>query len=99
MAGAAKATTNHDEIRQWADDRNGHPACVKGTKGKGPGCLLRIDFPGYSGAESLERMEWDDFFDIFDANKLAFLHQDTIDGETSRFNKIVSRESVDTDNH
>lgn len=95
MSGTAKATTDHDEIRKWVEARGGHPACVKGTRGKRSGCLLRIDFPGFSGEETLEPIEWDEFFEVFDDNDLAFLHQDTIDGSESRFNKLVARDNVD----
>ena len=54
---------------------------------KDPG-VLRIDYPGYSGTESLERMSWDEWFDWFDRNELAFLYQDA---KNSRFSKLVSR--------
>ncbi len=94
MAGAAKATTNHDEIRRWIESRGGKPACVKSTKGK-TGCLLRVDFPGYSGEDTLEELDWDTFFSVFDKNGLAFLHQDEKDGQESRFNKFVSKDSAD----
>src|SRR5437588_6458323 len=85
-------TTDHDEIRQWAESRGGHPACVRGTGGRGDTGLLRIDFPGYSGEESLEPITWDEFFEKFDAQDLALLYQDqTSGGQESRFNKLVSR--------
>jgi hypothetical protein len=86
-------TTDRDEIRRWVEERGGHPATVKATVGKGhtPG-ILRIDFPDYSGARSLETISWNEFFDKFEKEKLAFLHQDkTPRGKTSRFNKLISR--------
>ena len=59
------------------------------TKGKGG--ILRIDFG--EPEESLEEIDWDEFFEIFESNKLAFLYQDkTSDGGESRFNKLVERE-------
>jgi hypothetical protein len=91
MAESAKTTTNHDTIRRWAEARGGYPARVKGTGGKNDPGLLRIDFPGYSGEDSLERIEWDDFFKGFDENKLAFLYQDEKD---SRFSKLVERDTA-----
>lgn len=55
--------------------------------------ILRIDFPGYSGADSLEEIPWEEFFEKFDEKKLAFLHQDrTVDGKQSRFFKFVARD-------
>jgi hypothetical protein len=87
----SNVTTDHDEIRSWVEERDGHPAIVKGTE-KGGSALLRIDYPGYSGEDRLEEIGWDEFFKIFDENKLAFLHQDqTADGELSRFSKFVER--------
>jgi ferritin-like metal-binding protein YciE len=90
-----KVTVDHEEIRQWAEERGAEPACVRGTK-KGNTCLLRLDFPGYTGEESLEHISWDEFFKIFDESDLALLYQDeTASGKKSNFNKLVSRESVD----
>jgi hypothetical protein len=83
----AKTTTNHDAIRKWAEARDGYPAVVR-TSGKGG--ILRIDFGDRE--DEFEEIEWDEFFQIFDGNKLAFLHQDrTADGGKSRFNKFVER--------
>ena len=90
----AIVTTDHDEIRRWAEDRGAHPACVTGT-GRGETCLLRLDFPGYSGKESLEEISWDEWFDVFDQKRLALLHQErTARGQRSNFNKLVSRETA-----
>jgi hypothetical protein len=87
----SNTTTNHDEIKKWVEERGGKPAIVKGTE-KGDSALLRIDYPGYSGEDTLEAIEWDEFFQIFDENKLAFLYQEkTQDGGKSRFSKFVSR--------
>ena len=88
-------TTDHETIRRWAEGRDGHPARVRrtGTEHAGRrGGLLRIDFG--KPDESLERITWDEFFDAFEENGLAFLYQDKTRGETSRFFKLVDRESV-----
>jgi hypothetical protein len=83
----SKTTTDHDEIRKWAEGRDGHPAMVD-TKGQGG--ILRIDFG--EPEDSLKQISWEEFFEIFDKNKLAFLYQDkTKDGGKSRFNKFVER--------
>ena len=91
--GAAKTTTDHGEIRRWAEARGGTPATVKGTeRSRQSAGLLRIDFPGFAGQQSLERVEWDEWFEKFDESKLAFLFQDrTADGKESRFFKLVRR--------
>jgi hypothetical protein len=90
--GSAKSTIDHDEIRQWVEARGGHPARVKSTGNEDDPGILRIDFPGYTGQGSLERMDWDSWFSAFDADGLAFLYQEeTSGGAESRFNKLVSR--------
>jgi hypothetical protein len=95
MAGESKVTTDHKKIRKWVEERDGKPATVEGTgEGDDPG-VLRIDFPGYSGEESLEEISWEEFFDKFDQENLAFLYQDQMrGGETSRFFKFVSQETA-----
>src|SRR5881275_2934191 len=88
---SANTTTDHDEIRRWVEARGGYPAHVTRTEsGDDPG-VLRIDYPGYSGQDTLGRIEWDQFFEWFDRDNLAFLYQDEGD---SRFSKFVSRESA-----
>lgn len=88
----SKTTTDHNTIQQWTESRGGFPATVKSTEEKGEPGLLRIDFPGYSGEQSLERIEWDEFFKKFEESNLAFLYQETLkSGEESRFCKLVSR--------
>ncbi|MDR0182618.1 hypothetical protein [Lysobacter arvi] len=84
-------TTDHDRIRRWTEERDGCPATVRGTaEGGEEAGLLRIMF---RDDEDLEQIEWDDFFEKFDEEKLAFLYQDkTADGEVSRFFKFVRRE-------
>jgi hypothetical protein len=92
--GSATPSTDHDEIRNWVERHGGHPAIVAETRGKDGGGILRIDFddPGEND-ERLERIGWNEFFRVFDRNRLAFLHDD---GSSSRFNKFVERESAES---
>ena len=86
----AQQTTNHDEIRKWAEKRGGRPASVRGTEDGEEAGVLRIAF---TDDEDLETIEWDEFFDKFDEEHLAFLYQDrTADGGESRFFKLVERD-------
>ena len=89
----SKRTTDHEQIRQWAEARNGKPARVQGTGDSDDVGLLRIDFPERAEEdEELEEISWDEFFEKFDEKRLAFVYQEqTAAGETSRFNKFVSR--------
>ena len=94
MASASKTTTDHKTIQAWSEARGGKPATVKSTEKDGEAGVLRIDFPGYSGAGSLEEISWKEFFQKFNEKKLAFLYQEqTSSGEESRFFKLVSRDS------
>ncbi|MGH9565422.1 MAG: hypothetical protein ACRD4I_05535, partial [Candidatus Angelobacter sp.] len=87
--------TGRDEIREWAEDRGATPACVRGTGGSEDVGMIRLDFPGYSGEQSLEPIEWDEWFDKFEASGLALLVQEkTARGERSNFNKLVSRKTA-----
>jgi hypothetical protein len=82
----AKTTTDHDEIRRWVEKHGGRPSHVTDTASTGDEGILRIDFGDQD--EGLEEISWDDWFQAFDDNGLAFLYQDEGD---SRFNKLVSR--------
>jgi hypothetical protein len=88
----AHKTTDHDEIRRWAEARGGRPATVEGTEQGGEHAgILRIAFTDVG--DKLDEISWDEFFDKFDEEDLAFLYQErTKDGEQSRFFKLVERE-------
>jgi hypothetical protein len=91
-----RVLTEAEEIRRWAEDRGAKPACVKGTVGGSDVGMIRLDFPGYSGAESLQPISWDDWFEEFEEKDLALIVQETTaSGEKSHFNKLVSRETDD----
>ncbi|QLG60422.1 hypothetical protein [Halorarum salinum] len=85
----SERTTDHDEIRDWVEERDGRPARVEGTDDDGDG-LLRVDFG--DGDDDLEPVSWDEFFEAFEENDLAMVSQDeTTEGEGSRFSKLASR--------
>jgi hypothetical protein len=93
--GSSTSTTDRETIQRWVEERGGKPAVVKSTtRGDQPG-ILRIDFPGFSGEQSLEPISWDDWFERFENAELAFLYQDkTAAGKQSRFNKLVARDGA-----
>ena len=92
---SAQPMTDHEEIRRWAEERGARPACVRGTGGEGDPGMIRLDFPGFSGGDSLQEISWDEWFRQFDENNLALLVQDTTGrGRKSNFNKLVSRETA-----
>ena len=85
-----QVTTDHDTIRDWAEERGAEPATVKSTERKGEPGVLRLDFPPRD--QALDPISWDAFFEKFDHERLAFLYQDrTKDGSISRFHKFINR--------
>jgi hypothetical protein len=90
----AKTTTNHEEIRKWVDARGGKPATVKATGDAEDAGILRILFQESESGDALEEIPWEEFFQTFDENNLAFLYQEkTKEGGESRFFKFVNRDS------
>ena len=91
---ASRTTTDHDEIRRRAEQREGRPAAVEGTgSGDDPGSA-RTGFPGrpLNEDESLEEISWDEWFHAFDANGPALVYDPE---DESRFDELVSRSSVE----
>ena len=92
---SSETTTDHDTIRKWAKARGAKPACVKGTGGGDDPGIIRLDFPGYSGGDSLEEISWDEWFEKFEEQRLALVYQEKSQkGEKSNFNKLVSRDNT-----
>ena len=92
---SSRPLTDHEEIRNWAEERGAKPTCVRGTGSSDDVGMIRLDFPGYTGDDKLEEISWDEWFDKFDENGLALLVQDqTARGQRSNFNKLVSRETA-----
>jgi hypothetical protein len=64
---------------------------VVGTGSKAEPGIVRFDFEPKD--EDLSKISWDDFFEKFEKEKLAFLYQEeTADGAESRFHKFVRRD-------
>ena len=92
MASETKTTTDHDEIRRWVEEHDGRPASVRGTERGDEAGVLRIDFPGGAGTDELEHISWEEWFEKFEAENLAFLYQERkSSGEDSTFFKLLSR--------
>ena len=93
-----RTTTDHDQIRDWAEEHDAAPASVRGT-GDGQLGVLTLDMVGHgAGEEELEHVSWDDWFAAFEDNDLAFVYQETkASGEDSTFFRLVDRDSAATD--
>jgi len=77
-------TTDHSEVRAWAAERGGMPAIVQGSQAE-----LRFDW----GEEDNQymRIEWDEFFDLFEEHALAFAH---IEDDDSSVYEFVPRQEI-----
>ena len=71
MAGERFMTRDHDVIRKWVEDRGGKPSTVGSTRSDDDAGIIRIDFPGYSGEDTLEEIPWDEWFEKFDDSELS----------------------------
>jgi hypothetical protein len=92
--GRSLATTSHEVIRKWAEERQGVPATVEGTEHGDHLGVLRFDFGGDSG--NLRHVSWDEWFETFDARKLNFLYQEERkDGNQSNFFRLESPDRED----
>ena len=76
------------------EERGAKPAAGKRTGNHGGPGIIRIDFPGYSDGDSLEKISWDKWFEKFEESKLALLSQErTCRRERSNFTKLVCRDT------
>lgn len=92
--GRSLATTSHDVIRQWAEERNGTPATVEGTRHGDRLGVLRFDFG--DDTDRLEHVSWDEWFRTFDERGLNFLYQETkTDGSQSMFFRLENPQRED----
>ena len=89
-------TTDHEEIRRWAEERDAVPAVVRDPyDDEGGPRLLRFHIPGRGAEEELQHISWEEFFDIFDDERLAMVDQEeTETGERSFFSEFVSRDEL-----
>lgn len=88
----AKVTTDHDEIRSWAERQGGKPAAVARTHSDEDVGIIRIMFPDAPNSEhaALTEITWDGFFEEFDSHNLALLQQ-----EDGLFSKIIGRDTAE----
>lgn len=92
----SRMLTDHREIRRWAEERRARPAAVRSTLSDDYIGMIRLDFPGYRGEDSLQEISWDEWFEDFDDRNLALVVDDqAADGELSNFHKLVRRETTE----
>ena len=79
-----KLTADHAEIRRWVEERGGRPGVIPARDG---GKRLAVSFE----AAGCEPLSWDEFFERFDRESLAFAYPPDANGEGVRDAKLVSR--------
>lgn len=74
-------TTNHEEIKTWAEKHNGKPAMIMVPEADDEAEGIRIDFPGESDEVLLSEarpsveIDWEKFFAIFEKKRLLFVYK------------------------
>lgn len=81
----SRNTKDHNEILEWAAKTGAEPAVVDRTGG-----MLRFRF-GKNRASTLDPVDWDEFFNIFDERGLEFIYDIK---PRSRFHKFVYPETI-----
>ena len=86
------ATTDHDRIQRWVDERDRYPAEAEGDGSDRP-TALRLAF---SESADASRLDWEEFFDRFDDENLAMAYRvaaDETDGDAESA-RLVSADSA-----
>ena len=92
--GRSLATTHHEVIRQWAEERGGVPATVDGTEHGDHLGVLRIDFRDKDA--NLREVSWEEWFKTFDERRLNFIYQEQrTDGTQSNFFRLENPDRED----
>jgi len=89
-------TTDHQEIRSWVSRRQGVPALSAKAQDGQPAGQLLIRFPRHvvpqTSCIKAKEISWDEFFERFDRDNLALLHQEqTTSGRLSYFSRLIGR--------
>jgi hypothetical protein len=68
-------TTDRSFVQKWVEDRAGWPALLPARQ------ALYIGFSDSDASQGLTRISWDEFFQYFEQQQLAFLYRDEAGGE------------------
>jgi hypothetical protein len=79
-----RLTADHAEIRRWVEEHGGYPGLVEAADGRD---RLAVAF----GSEDGPRVSWDEFFERFDRESLAFAYDPDGNGDSVTSAKLVSR--------
>ncbi|HYH59739.1 MAG TPA: hypothetical protein VD790_11045 [Thermoleophilaceae bacterium] len=79
-----KLTADHTEIRRWIEERGGSPRLESAGQGRERLCVSFAEDDG-------RRVSWEEFFERFDRESLAFAYDPDASGEGVVSAKLVSR--------
>jgi hypothetical protein len=79
-----KLTADHAEIRRWVEEHGGYPGLVEAADGRE---RLAVAF----GPDDERRLSWEEFFERFDRESLAFAYDPEGNGDATATAKLVSR--------
>lgn len=89
-----KRTLDHDTIRQWIEEHSGTPINTADTNSDE---IIDIGFGPTIGDS--QKITWDEFFERFDTNKLAFRYtDDVVRGQEKQSYSFISSDSP-SDSH
>lgn len=80
-------TTDHDEIKAWAERHGGNPQLIDYPEAKADTPGIRINFPGtlddilLSDSHPPKDISWEEFFKIFENEKLSFEYDKETDSQ------------------
>ena len=97
MENASSQTTDHRTIQEWADKYRGNPAILQDLPSDQKEIL--ISFFGLHHMETMKPVAWEEWFNLFEDQKLVLLYNDFINaGEQAPYYKLVPRGEI-TDRH
>jgi hypothetical protein len=79
-----RLTADHAEIRRWVEEHGGRPGLVEVADGRD---RLAVAFDADVG----RRVSWEEFFERFDRESLAFAYDPDGNGDAAASAKLVSR--------
>jgi hypothetical protein len=87
----ARSLTAPEESRQCVDEHGATPAPEQEPGSNTHAGLIRFDFPGHIGEQSLEAIGWEEWFEKFKESNLAPLVQDETATSQKRTSSPTSR--------
>ena len=90
MASEMNLTTDHQQIRRWAESAGGRPVQVHIAHTQVT--VPYIDFDSRSAGRDIQVIPWNDWSEMFDRAGLALLYEEPADGSLSTFSKLVQRD-------